>query len=72
MGGGGGFRELLLDIKVKRSKVAVFYLTKTFTERLETSAFHDTVIFFTLVNDFLRCSCSCDDQIAQKAAEQVP
>ena len=35
-----GSRELLVDVKEKRSKIAVFYLAKSFTERLEISEFH--------------------------------
>ena len=48
------------------------YLAKSFTERSETSEFHDTMIFFTFSSDVHRCLYSCDDRIAQKAEEQVP
>ena len=61
-----------MDVKGKRRKIGVFYLVKSFTERLETSAFHDSLIFFTFFNDFRRWSYSCDDRILQKSAEQVP
>ena len=45
--GGGRSRELPVDVKKKRSKIVVLCLTKLFTERLETSGFHDSMICLT-------------------------
>ena len=46
----------------------VFYLAKSFTEKLEARTYKDSMIFFTLFNDFYRYSYSCDDRIAQVTA----
>ena len=51
------------------SKTVVFYEAKCFTKRLETSKFHDSLIFFTFFNDFHWRSYSWEVWIAQKAAE---
>ena len=65
-------RELPVDVKEKCSKIVVFCLAKSFTGKLETSEFHDSMIFFTFFNDFCSCSYSCYDPITEKTAEQVP
>ena len=36
--------------KEKRSKKSLFYSAKSFTDRLETSEFHDSMILFTFSN----------------------
>ena len=58
-------------VKEKHSKIVVFYLAKSFTERLETSKFHDSMRSFILFKDFCRCSYLCDNQIIQKAANFI-
>ena len=59
-----------MDVKEIRSKILLFYLAKSFTERLEAGELHDSMIVFTFLNGFRRCSAySCDGRIAQKAAE---
>ena len=52
-------RELPVDVKEKRSGIVVFYLAKSFTESLETSEFHDSMLLLTFLR---RCSYSYDDQ----------
>ena len=45
-----------MNIKEKCSEIVVFYLTKSFTEKLETSEFHDgmTLLFsMTLADIFV-------------------
>ena len=69
-GGGGGSRELPLDVKENHSRTVVFYFAKSFT-RLDTSEFHDNMIFFTFNNKFCWCSYSGDDWTALKSAGQV-
>ena len=61
-----------MDVKEKCLKIVVFYLAKSFTERLETSEFHKSnrILFFTFFINFCQFSYSCDDWIAQKAAVQ--
>ena len=53
-----------MDVKEKHSKIVVFYLAKSFTEKLETREFHGSTIFYTFFNDlaiiivYLKLSCS--------------
>ena len=48
--------------KEKRSKKSLFYSAKSFTDRLETSEFHDSMILFTFSNWWI------SHRIAQEAA----
>ena len=49
---------------------SMFKKTRSFTESLEASEFHEGVICFTFFNNFCRCLCLRDHRIAQKSAEQ--